>query len=119
MTNAIQLIMVYFPKTHSLNSKQIRVLTRCFSTAENNSIEIDLQGSNSVHILLCSKNYMFYLHCYSDNGTSIKQLEVQTIYGEKITPESNGIIVKIPLGSWISGTMIVSYTQVLPTIYYK
>ena len=95
------------------------MFTQVFSLAENNSIVVDLKATNSVHIFLCCKNYVFFIHAYSSDGKSISQLEMATIYGEKVIPTSNGIILTIPLNTWLSGTIIVSYTQYFPSISYK
>ena len=89
------------------------------NTQGKTSIVIDLKIANSIAILFCSKNYIFFTHAYSKDGIGIDEFFTKNINGYDIAPTTNGITITFPLEMWLSGFMILSYTQTLPGFAYK
>ncbi len=88
-------------------------------TQGNTSIIIDLKTSNSIDMLFCSKNYIFFTHAYSKDGIGIDEISTKNINGYDKAPTTNGIIITFPLELWLSGFMILSYTKTKPGFSYK
>lgn len=88
------------------------------NTQENNKIILDLKGANSIHMLFCSKYYIFFIHAYSSDGKTIRELITKNINGKEVSPISNGITVTVPIEAWISGFAIVSYTMRQPSLSF-
>ena len=65
------------------------------------------------------KYRMFFVHAYSADGKTIREIVTKTIYGDNGTPATNNTIISIHVGSWTSGTVIMSYTQKLPSFSIK
>ena len=92
-----------------------------YSTRNLETIEINLGGTAGAdtEILLMDKYRMIFVHAYSADGKTIKEIDAKTIYGDNVTPVTNNTIISIHIGSWITGTVIMSYTQKLPSFSIK
>lgn len=91
-----------------------------YDTLNSETIEIDLGGiTNSAEILLMDKFRMIFVHAYSADGKTIGEIVTKTIYGDNVTPATNNTIISIYVGSWNSGSVIMSYTQKLPSFSLK
>ena len=88
-----------------------------YDTRNLETIEINLRGT--AEILLMDKSRMIFVHAYSANGKTIGEIVAKTIYGDNVTPATNNTIISIHVGSWTSGTVIMSYTQKLPSFSIK
>lgn len=110
---------------NALNGKTVNksiysnMYARNISMQGNTSIIIDLKTANSIAMLFCSKNYIFFIHAYSKDGIGIDEFFTKNINGYEISPTNEGIIITIPLEVWLSGFMILSYTQTQPGFRYK
>lgn len=84
-------------------------------------IEFDLGGTAdaAAEILLMDKYRMFFVHAYSADGKTIGEIVTKSIYGDNVTPATNNTIISIHVGSWDSGTAIISYTQGRPSLSIK
>lgn len=47
------------------------------------------------------------------------EIVTKSIYGDNVTPATNNTIISIHVGSWDSGTAIISYTQGRPSLSIK
>lgn len=88
-----------------------------FDTRALETIEINLGGT--AEILLMDKYRMFFVHAYSADGKTIGEIVTKSIYGDNVTPATNNTIISIHVGSWDSGTAIISYTQGRPSLSIK
>lgn len=108
---------------NELNSKALmhnRMYSANYDTLNSETIEIDLGGiTNSAEILLMDKFRMIFVHAYSADGKTIGEIVTKTIYGDNVTPATNNTIISIYVGSWNSGSVIMSYTQKLPSFSLK
>lgn len=108
---------------NQLNSKALmhnRMYSANYDTLNSETIEIDLGGiTNSAEILLMDKFRMIFVHAYSADGKTIGEIVTKTIYGDNVTPATNNTIISIYVGSWNSGSVIMSYTQKLPSFSLK
>lgn len=73
----------------------------------------------AAEILLMDKYRMFFVHAYSADGKTIGEIVTKSIYGDNVTPATNNTIISIHVGSWDSGTAIISYTQGRPSLSIK
>lgn len=92
-----------------------------FDTRALETIEINLGGTAdaAAEILLMDKYRMFFVHAYSADGKTIGEIVTKSIYGDNVTPATNNTIISIHVGSWDSGTAIISYTQGRPSLSIK
>lgn len=92
-----------------------------FDTRALETIEINLGGTAdaTAEILLMDKYRMFFVHAYSADGKTIGEIVTKSIYGDNVTPATNNTIISIHVGSWDSGTAIISYTQGRPSLSIK
>lgn len=92
-----------------------------FDTHALETIEINLGGASNAaaEILLMDKYRMFFVHAYSADGKTIGEIVTKSIYGDNVTPATNNTIISIHVGSWTSGTAIISYTQGRPSFSIK
>ena len=92
-----------------------------YDTRNLETIEINLGGTPDAdaEILLMDQKRMIFVHAYSANGKTIEEIVVKTIYGDNVTPATNNTIISIHIGSWTAGTVIMSYTQKLPSFSIK
>lgn len=92
-----------------------------YDTRKLKTIEIDLGGvvDNSAEILLMDKYRMIFVHAYSEDGKTIVEIRTETIYGDNVTPTTNNTIISIHIGTWTSGTVIMSYNKKLPSFSIK
>ena len=98
-----------------------KVYSTNYSTRNLETIEINLGGTAGAdaEILLMDKHRMIFVHAYSEDGKTITEIITKTIYGDNVTPTTNNTIVSIYIGSWTTGTVIMSYTQKLPSFSIK
>lgn len=98
-----------------------KVYSTNYDTSNLETIEIDLEGTanNAVEILLIDKVRMIFVHAYSADGKIIREIVTKKIYGDDVEPVTNNAIISIHVGSWVSGTVIMSYTQKLPLFSIK
>lgn len=109
---------------NELNSKALmhnKVYSANYDTSNLETIEIDLEGTanNAVEILLIDKVRMIFVHAYSADGKIIREIVTKKIYGDDVEPVTNNAIISIHVGSWVSGTVIMSYTRKLPLFSIK
>ena len=92
-----------------------------FDTRNLETIEINLGGTANAaaDILLMDKYRMLFVHAYSADGKTIREIATKSIYGDNVTPATNNTIISIHVGTWTSGTVIMSYTQELPSLSIK
>ena len=91
-----------------------------YNTSNRTTIEINLgDRANSVQALLMDKNRMIYISAYTDDGKNITEIKISTIYGEKVTPSVNNTVISVSIGSWITGTALISYSINKPTFSIK
>lgn len=91
-----------------------------YNTSNCTTIEINLgDRANSVQALLMDKNRMIYISAYTDGGKNITEIKISTIYGEKVTPSVNNTVISVSIGSWITGTALISYSINKPTFSIK
>lgn len=92
-----------------------------FDTRALETIEINLGGTAdaAAEILLMDKYRMYFVHAYSADGKTIGEIVTKSIYGDNVTPATNNTIISIHVGSWVSGTAIISYTQGRPSLSIK
>ena len=91
-----------------------------YNTSNRTTIEINLgDRANSVQTLLMDKNRMIYISAYTDSGKNITEIKISTIYGEKVTPSVNNTVISVSIGSWITGTALISYSINKPTFSIK
>ena len=92
-----------------------------YDTTNLETIEINLGGTANAaaEILLIDKSRMLFIHAYSANGKTIGEIVTKKIYGDNVTPTTNNTIISIHVGSWTSGTVIMSYTRKLPSFSIK
>ena len=92
-----------------------------YDTRNLETIEINLGGTANAdaEILLMDKSRMIFVHAYSADGKTIGEIVTKSIYGDNVTPATNNTIISIYIGSWTSGTVIMSYTQKLPLFSIK
>lgn len=91
-----------------------------YNTSNRTTIEINLgDRANSVQALLMDKNRMIYISAYTDGGKNITEIKISTIYGEKVTPSVNNTVISVSIGSWITGTALISYSINKPTFSIK
>ena len=107
-----------------LNSKALmhnKVYSTNYDTRNLETIEINLGGTAdaAAEILLIDRSRMIFVHAYSADGKTIREIVTKTIYGDNVTPATNNTIISIHVGSWTSGTVIMSYTQKLPSFSIK
>lgn len=62
---------------------------------------------------------MIYISAYTDGGKNITEIKVSTIYGEKVTPSVNNTVISVSIGSWITGTALISYSINKPIFSIK
>lgn len=62
---------------------------------------------------------MIYISAYTDSGKNITEIKISTIYGEKVTPSVNNTVISVSIGSWITGTALISYSINKPTFSIK
>lgn len=109
---------------NELNSKALmhnKVYSTNYDMHNSETIEINLGGTANAaaEILLIDKSRMIFVHAYSADGKTIGEIVTKTIYGDNVTPATNNTIISIHVGSWTSGTVIMSYTQKLPSFSIK
>ena len=106
---------------NEVNSKNNKVYSTNFDTRTLETIEINLGGTAdaAAEILLMDKYRMFFVHAYSADGKTIGEIVTKSIYGDNVTPATNNTIISIHVGSWDSGTAIISYTQERPSLSIK
>lgn len=109
---------------NELNSKALmhnKVYSTNYDTRNLETIEINLGGTAdaAAEILLIDRSRMIFVHAYSADGKTIREIVTKTIYGDNVTPATNNTIISIHVGSWTSGTVIMSYTQKLPSFSIK
>ena len=107
-----------------LNSKALmhnKVYSTNYDMRDSETIEIDLGGTadNAAEILLIDRFRMIFVHAYSADGKIIREIDTKKIYGDDVKPVTNNTIISIHIGSWTSGTVIMSYTQKLPLFSIK
>lgn len=91
-----------------------------YNTSNRTTIEINLgDRANSVQALLMDKNRMIYISAYTDGGKNITEIKISTIYGEKVTPSVNNTVISVSIGSWITGTALISYSINKPIFSIK
>lgn len=85
------------------------------------TIEINLGGTAdaAAEILLMDKYRMIFVHAYSADGKTIGEIVTKSIYGDNVTPATNNTIISIHVGTWASGTVIMSYNKELPSFSIK
>lgn len=98
-----------------------KVYSTNYDTNDSETIEINLgeTANNAAEILLIDKFRMIFVHAYSADGKIIRQIDTKKIYGDDVKPVTNNTIISIRVGSWTSGTVIMSYTQKLPLLSIK
>ena len=98
-----------------------KVYSTNYDTTNLETIEIDLGGAagNAAEILLMDKYRMIFVHAYSADGKTIAEISTKTIYGDNVTPATNNTIFSIHVGTWASGTVIMSYNKELPSFSIK
>ena len=97
-----------------------KVYSTNYDMLNSETIEIDLEGTvNAAEILLIDKSRMVFIHAYSADGKTITEIVTKIIYGDNVTPTTNNTAISIYVGSWTSGTVIMSYTQKLPSFSIK
>ena len=103
------------------NSNNNKVYSTNYDTSNSETIEIDLGGvaGNAAEILLMDKYRMIFVHAYSIDGKTIVEISTKTIYGDNVTPATNNTIISIHVGTWASGTVIMSYNKKLPSFSIK
>lgn len=109
---------------NELNSKALmhnKVYSTNYDTRNLETIEINLGGTAdaAAEILLIDRSRMIFVHAYSADGKTIREIVTKTIYGDNVTPATNNTIISIHVGSWAAGTVIMSYTQKLPSFSIK
>ena len=62
---------------------------------------------------------MIYISAYTNDGKNITEIKINTIYGEKVTPSVNNTVISVSIGSWITGTALISYSINKPTFSIK
>lgn len=103
------------------NNSNNKAYSTNFDTRALETIEINLGGTAdaAAEILLMDKYRMFFVHAYSADGKTIGEIVTKSIYGDNVTPATNNTIISIHVGSWDSGTAIISYTQGRPSLSIK
>ena len=98
-----------------------KVYSTNYDMLNSETIEINLKGTANAaaEILLMDKSRMAFIHAYSADGKTITEIAAKTIYGDNVTPTTNNTAISIRVGSWTSGTVIMSYTQKLPAFSIK
>lgn len=98
-----------------------KVYSTNYDMSDSETIEINLgeTANNAAEILLIDKFRMIFVHAYSADGKIIRQIDTKTIYGDDAKPVTNNTTISIHVGSWTSGTVIMSYTQKLPLFSIK
>lgn len=92
-----------------------------FNTRALETIEINLGGTPGAdaEILLIDRYRMLFVHAYSADGKTIREITTKSIYGDNVTPTTNNTIISIHIGLWTTGTVIMSYTQGRPSLSIK
>lgn len=113
--------MEFFQKFLKQNSNNNKVYSTNYDMRDSETIEIDLGGTadNAAEILLIDRFRMIFVHAYSADGKIIREIDTKKIYGDDVKPVTNNTIISIHIGSWTSGTVIMSYTQKLPLFSIK
>ena len=115
-------VMTLLKALNELNSNSNnKAYSTNFDTRALETIEINLGGTAdaAAEILLMDKYRMFFVHAYSADGKTIGEIVTKSIYGDNVTPATNNTIISIHVGSWDSGTAIISYTQGRPSLSIK
>ena len=91
-----------------------------YNTSNRTTIEINLgDRSNSVQALLMDKKRMIYISVYTEDGKNITEIKISTIYGEEVTPSVNNTVISVRIGSWVTGTALISYSINKPAFSIK
>lgn len=62
---------------------------------------------------------MIYISVYTEDGKNITEIKISTIYGEEVTPSVNNTVISVRIGSWVTGTALISYSINKPTFSIK